>query len=500
MQINVVLGLGLVLTALLSCQQGLTEDEVEAKIEARMAALGLSESATGDEAAPGQKKPGTVTKTATGGSPNATGTHSSSSPEGSTVLNSAGLSDANNALAASSVNFIGELTGLMADYEPELPDQVDNTDLLRCVTTEKRTGDSGLERLWKSLEKERKASAKERKQTKRDFFKRIYPVNFRIDYDWKNRTGLKKEVVYGCYEGGSWSGPQGSRSACINWCDDYSCWRLRTNRWVETPGIYLYSNNATPEPPELMKRMKAAGVQTPERFYCVVKDAFTKGKKEPTHWITCESPWEDEPQLRLSASRSDVRRGDLVSVPLAGVKRPEGVLLKVHKRWKTYLWTVDVVANTLKIEEKTTACPDPKEVAGAICRLADKKSDPMSVAENCTVAGDHKKLKEFAQKWHKRLRKNKNAVMIKATSGLMALTPDDLWAPLNHAIYCLKEKRNSEAIAALKTVHQKSSDPKMQLKVAEHGKKAGDDALYQTAVKKACDLGMQAACGLLGTE
>ena len=90
--------------------------------------------------------------------------------------------------------------------------------------------------------------------------------------------------------------------------------------------------------------------------------------------------------------------------------------------------------------------------------------------------------------------------MIKAPTALMALTPDDLWATFHHGLYCLKDKRNSEAIASLKTVHQKSSDPKMQLKVAEHGKKAGDDALYQAAVKKACDLGMQAACGLLNAE
>ena len=531
-QSGFVLAIGLALSVLIGCQQGLTEKEVEDKIADKMKSLGLSESVveeSGEEAKPGQESRiqkilKSKEKTKSSKSPEQTEKSSSK-----TTVAGTGLSPKSSELASASLDIIKEISVLMANYKPELPEQVDNTSLMRCVTAEQRGDNTDLQRLWKSLEKERKASAKERKQTQREFFRSVYPINFRIDYDYKSRIPVKKrEVTYGCYERGSWGGPQSSRSACINWCDDNSCWKLRSaGGFRETRDIIFFSkadrqtirtrvkqaNNAdpkpesaesitlglTPEPPEMMKRMKAAGVQAPERFYCVVKAAFTKGKKG-THWITCESPWEGEPKLRLSAPRTDVQRGDLVSVPLAGVKRPEGVLLKVHKRRKTYLWTVDVAASTLKIEEKTTACPDPKKVAAAVCRLADRKSDPMGVAHNCALAGDFKKLRDFAMQWHKKRIKNKNAVMITTTKTLMAATPGDIWAPFQNALYLIKENRGREAIASLRIVHEKSNNATEQLKVAEHARKAGNEALRESAIKKACALGMQAACGLLGTD
>jgi hypothetical protein len=68
---------------------------------------------------------------------------------------------------------------------------------------------------------------------------------------------------------------------------------------------------------------------------------------------------------------------------------------------------------------------------------------------------------------------------------------------LNNGIYLAKAGRNQEALVSLKAAHEKAGDAKTQLQVAEYAKKAGDTALYTAAVKKACSLGMQAACGLV---
>jgi hypothetical protein len=67
--------------------------------------------------------------------------------------------------------------------------------------------------------------------------------------------------------------------------------------------------------------------------------------------------------VRLRGEAPNLDTGDVVSVPLSGVHRPEGVLLKTPGERESR-WTVDANAAALTIDS-AAQCPNADEILAA---------------------------------------------------------------------------------------------------------------------------------------
>lgn len=293
--------------------------------------------------------------------------------------------------AAASLAFLDQLEDLMRNYKPELLATHDAADPLRCVTTEAFDVDPQLRATRSKLTRRLDETAKNRSDQERLFWASVYPVAFRIDYDWKTRKTSEILAEYGCFNqpGPQWGG-QGNgfypgwaprlktKEACEGYGGGDFHWRIKG---PGKPSVFLYSGTADPpaNPPELMRRMTAAGLATPQRFSCRVADAAPASGRTI---IKCE-PRAGGSQLRMAGESKRVNVGDLISVPLADVRRePDGVLLRVPTQRSSttrssyssddsaasrgrFVWMVDADWSTATVDA-SASCPSTDEVLSAI--------------------------------------------------------------------------------------------------------------------------------------
>ena len=434
--------------------------------------------------------------------------------------------------------YFAKLTALMAGYAPELPKAVDNTDLLRCATQETRALDADMSKLDKSLEKEREASEQERRKVAKAFYQRVFKVNFCIDHDWKTRPGSVQKKRYGCWDTDDRQYYDIPRRDCVQ---SYHRWRVRSSKWVTDEGVNRYSGTATPSQPELMKRIAAAKLAAPARHYCKVATVeremetrygcFDDGQwrreksrskcewngyrwkrrsTQPSETVTiaCQSP-EDRRSPRfvinlVAPDPTGLQIGDIISVPQGTTQGHDPGLVFgrfVESDWRAPeldYWVLNVKAGGLIKEVTNADCPDAQEIAAALCRLADKKSDPKKVTSNCTLAKNAKRLKALAEKWEKDRRlKNKAAVLMPVYLALTTLDANDHDAFVRLATYQLELKQTEKARASLNAVVTGGKTVKQMLFVAELAGYAKFGDLKTAALGKACDLGETNACKML---
>ena len=436
-----------------------------------------------------------------------------------------------------SQKYFEKLTQLMEDYEPGLPKIVDNTDLLRCLTSEVIGNDADMRRLDKSLVKQREQSREERRKIKRNFYERVYEVNFRIDHDWRSRAGFTKKKRYGC-----WDRDDGryydyiTRSDCTS---SYQRWRLRSSRWVKTSDVNLYSGTARPAKPELMKRITAESVRTPSRHYCSIRSVEREmksqyGCKEYGRWqsgirnrrecdssggqwrlraklptdsvvIVCESTRHtDQPSFVVHAAIPKVtslRIGDVISIPQGQSRGVDPAL--IYGEFESFTnekptlkhWVLNVNQGAIRIELANKDCPTEKELGMALCNLADRKSNPDKVVENCTMAGNVNRLREFARQWEKnKKRRRDSAFMVKTYRALTSMDDVDLSAKLRLVFYLQKSGKTAEVEGILKTILNQSPKRDELKEVQELAEVAGLDEIRLEALRGSCRLGFGLAC------
>jgi hypothetical protein len=291
--------------------------------------------------------------------------------------------------AERSQRFLALLEKLMEGYQPSLPNVVDDTDKLKCVTSYQMTNNKHLKASARKLEKDKQKSEKSRDKAREAFYAKLY-LQFRIDSGWESR--VSNEATYRCYDRDGWEWYDASvhRSDCT---DYYDSWRLRSasdefgNTEYSGKGIGLYSGTETPGKPELMKRIEASATTVPERFYCAVtevKDDARWGCWGYDSWedagyydcrdwdytwtirekkgveITCDGPGRSSGVYFHGemASAIDVNRGDTISVPLSGTALdPTGVL----GHTKDGNWRLNATPETILMEEKAQ-CPAIAEI------------------------------------------------------------------------------------------------------------------------------------------
>jgi|GEM_PF-5099591 len=284
--------------------------------------------------------------------------------------------------------FLAALDTLMSGYEPianpttELPVATNDTDILRCVTDLEAKGEPSLQRVRRTLDRSRQASDRERDravQTRQREAKRIreivLPANHALDLGWRGRHALK--ITYGCWSRSdrNWN-PYGN--SWVNCCadDGSEChrewgsqnWRIKDVE--DDPERFRYSYAADPTPPELLTRLERAGVEIPERFYCLVTNVSAD---VPTVWkhqtadreahrrVACASPSTSAPSLLLTGPGTTLHIGDVVSVPLREVELdPNGVLRRDEDGW-----VLEAADGTAVLEAPAT-CPSNEEILAAV--------------------------------------------------------------------------------------------------------------------------------------
>ena len=263
---------------------------------------------------------------------------------------------------ARAMDFLASLDKVMADYQPVLPDEVDNTDLLRCTTEHEFSLDPDLKKGARGLQQQKRASTKERSKKARDFNRGKW-VQYRLDYGWEARE-ISRPARHACYSGGRWKDYL-SRSTCSKWnrrrfLGQSWSWREKS---PERPPIGVYSREVAPyKPPELMRRVQGAGIEVPERFKCKVEEAKPKGKEVR---IYCKGDVAKGAYIRVPGAMNKVHKGDVISVPLKGSRRePDGVLQKKDGRVDgrtRKVWVLDADASTLQVDEPAT-CPSRDDI------------------------------------------------------------------------------------------------------------------------------------------
>lgn len=243
--------------------------------------------------------------------------------------------------------FLDTIAALMQGYEPGLPEIDDPSEVLRCLTTEAIEADSMLSKAVTGLKRTQQHAEDARTKAAETALNRL-PLEYRLDLGWQDRVEMT-EAKYGC----------------LQWQVEVSISGYgRNKRTCAKRGLISASKPVSPEaplypngPPELMKRLESAAISVPDRFHCRVASVEPEAAYRA---VGCA----DAVQLHLfgegSSSPSGVNKGDVVSVPLAGVRHdPHGVL------WRSFGdqggWVVDVDAKTLVVEDRAV-CPTTSEV------------------------------------------------------------------------------------------------------------------------------------------
>ena len=248
---------------------------------------------------------------------------------------------------AASHAVLASLDVLMKDYQPDLPTLTDETDVLRCVTTADLKSDPRLKDVGRTLEKERQASERARRDAAATFRRERLPLDYRIDVGWADRT-KKESDRYGCWDSGAgqvWMSL--GESQCYNMSNTL-VWKLRAPG--ETRPLYVNGG------PELMKRIETARVTVPDRISCRVNDVV---QRDDHRTVACDGG----PEIRVYGDVPLAANvGDLLSVPLKDAKRdPNGVLWKDISGGR---WVVDAEVATVKVDDNAT-CPTIDEILSA---------------------------------------------------------------------------------------------------------------------------------------
>jgi hypothetical protein len=271
-----------------------------------------------------------------------------------------------------SLVFLGKLDKLMEGFRPSFSVDSDSTDALRCVTSDALQTDPQLRMASEALKRKRDDGEKKRAQAAKEFYRTTFPVSFRIDYDWKTHMTPAVPATFACHMVDEWNDMfiQVDGHAECDAVEARSTNGTRT-AWEQVaggrPSAYTYSGTSTPptEPPELMRRMTASGLEPLPRFSCRVRDvAADKDRKR----VTCLSFSSPAPLLRISGALPSLHVGDVVSVPLATVRRdPDGVLLQLDvpvERQTVATWVVDADSTSLTVDH-AASCPSSDEVLAA---------------------------------------------------------------------------------------------------------------------------------------
>jgi len=261
-----------------------------------------------------------------------------------------------------SLDVLAALDMLMADYTPTLPEAKDNTDVLRCTTSDELSSNTTLAGAASGLTKQ-KAASEQARRAATAAFERGKWGQFAVDQDWKAHV-IQHPAVYGCWSDlmGTWSPFHNDQRACEFVRDP---WKLRTPGSEDTflhTGLPVSSGDGMPE---LMKRIEASKFEIPARFSCRV-DQVTRAK-DGVRTVTCSGTGDREGAfLKLSASEGapTYHIGDVVSVPLKDVKRdPSGVLFK--EVWDNAdHWVVSADPATVTVDVPAT-CPTVDEIVAA---------------------------------------------------------------------------------------------------------------------------------------
>jgi len=206
-----------------------------------------------------------------------------------------------------------------------------------------------------------------KKQSEADRQQQAIELAYRIDFDWKTRKTPPLPSTFGCFntvrpnEGGY--GPAGN-GFHPGWaplvktkedCEAGYAWGAPPGSgfvWMAKtpakPSVFAYSNADVPpsDPPELMKRIEAAKLTIPARFFCRVLEMSSQGDRKIIKCVGTRAAW-----LRVSGTLAGVNLGDEASVPLADTHRdPDGVLSRAISNGGLGTWLVDADAATLKVE------------------------------------------------------------------------------------------------------------------------------------------------------
>ena len=132
-----------------------------------------------------------------------------------------------------------------------------------------------------------------------------------------------------------------------------------------------------------------------------------------------------------------------------------------------------------------------------MCIRDSKKTSPANLVKHCVAADADKKLMENLPKLLKKRFKGKAKVMSKALTYLASKHPDgySIWKELGY--YRGQSGDKAQAVEAYRKALSLTDDPTQLLLVAEAAKKLGGADVYMACVKKACEKGMTAACGLV---
>jgi hypothetical protein len=277
--------------------------------------------------------------------------------------------------ATESLRFLAKLDRLMNDYVPDTPVVSDPSDVLRCVTSLVLQKDEKLKSANQTLSRKREAIVKERQKRLRA----LYALSFRVDQEWATKKRIEPPVFGCCDDDGSncekW--PAGADSCAY----EGGLWRAMT---APGPDKFVYTDSTEPPAaaPELMARVTKAGLVLPDRFTCRIADvtiekmsALVLGKAPTDPYVPttasfgvvdCVSERGMQVIVRLTGDMPQLSAGDLVSVPFANTQRPEGVLLKTAGE-RELRWTVDAVAETVRVEQRAQ-CATTEEILAAAKR------------------------------------------------------------------------------------------------------------------------------------
>lgn len=270
-----------------------------------------------------------------------------------------------------SLDVLAALDKLMADYTPTLPVAKDNTDVLRCTTSDELSSNTTLAGAASGLAKQKAASEQARRAAAAAFEKGKWG-EFAVDEDWKAHV-VQYPAVYGCslvYGDGEVGWPPGilTPDDCKQ-AAGYSglpyTWKVRTPAREDTflhTGLPVSSGDGMPK---LMKRIEASKFEIPARFSCRI-DQVTRAN-DGARTVNCAGSGDSAGayiKLSASATAPAYHIGDVVSVPLKDTKRdPSGVLFK-EVRDNGDHWVVSADPASVTIDVPAT-CPTVDEIVAA---------------------------------------------------------------------------------------------------------------------------------------
>jgi len=378
--------------------------------------------------------------------------------------------------------FLARLRTLMEGYEPDLS-ETPTIDFLGCTTEAKRSQSSGVATLYRTLEEDKKKLVKEHNEIKKQFYKHVYPLQFRIDPDWKEaKGGLRLEHIHGCYlVGAGWTN-EGLP------CKRGGEWRLRALRMDYDQSAYTYSAKLEPQEPVLMQKMADHDIVLPAWLHCLVRDVGVTPSKHACYWPsaavvageskqTCKSmggTWKRRldnkneevsiacaaPDASLSfnvmlrcedciAGVAELRVGDVIRMPIT-INQPgkrssfsgRGVIVGNFSpaSWSEVpafqSWTIRGYWGAVNVLHQNAQCADDKAIARAICRSYDRRPNKHNVIKKCVELGAWTELNQIYEHWKQARHKYSNSLLEKACQELGKDSVHGVPSPTKSGMLC----------------------------------------------------------------